>query len=129
MCFASDTSPDAACEGLYNFAAGESECNRRMCRFAKTLIHGNCHDRWFDKSISLTVLPNGQVGWNFEHSLADALVCHPMLSPFSSPFSIYFSFIYPKAFLIHWALFTSCNDKNLSFSPFPYKERKLVMFK
>ncbi|KAM6436351.1 carnitine O-palmitoyltransferase 1, muscle isoform 1-T2 [Liasis olivaceus] len=40
--------------------------------YAKSLLHGRCYDRWFDKSFTLVVYPNGKVGGNAEHSWADA---------------------------------------------------------
>ncbi|XP_067389199.1 carnitine O-palmitoyltransferase 1, muscle isoform isoform X1 [Emydura macquarii macquarii] len=43
-----------------------------MDRYAKSLLHGRCYDRWFDKSFTLVVYKNGKVGINMEHSWADA---------------------------------------------------------
>ncbi|KAI3371512.1 hypothetical protein L3Q82_024094, partial [Scortum barcoo] len=40
--------------------------------YAKSLLHGKCHDRWFDKSFNLIVFKNGTMGLNAEHSWADA---------------------------------------------------------
>uniref|UniRef100_A0AAQ4RVY7 Carnitine O-palmitoyltransferase 1, muscle isoform n=1 Tax=Gasterosteus aculeatus aculeatus TaxID=481459 RepID=A0AAQ4RVY7_GASAC len=40
--------------------------------YAKSLLHGKCYDRWFDKSFTLISYPNGKVGVNAEHSWADA---------------------------------------------------------
>ncbi|KAM4677552.1 carnitine O-palmitoyltransferase 1, muscle isoform [Discoglossus pictus] len=40
--------------------------------YAKSLLHGNCYNRWFDKSFSLVVFKNGKLGLNAEHSWADA---------------------------------------------------------
>uniref|UniRef100_A0A8C5MVR1 Carnitine O-palmitoyltransferase 1, muscle isoform n=1 Tax=Leptobrachium leishanense TaxID=445787 RepID=A0A8C5MVR1_9ANUR len=40
--------------------------------YAKSLLHGNCYNRWFDKSFSLVVYKNGKLGLNAEHSWADA---------------------------------------------------------
>uniref|UniRef100_A0A672MIL4 carnitine O-palmitoyltransferase n=1 Tax=Sinocyclocheilus grahami TaxID=75366 RepID=A0A672MIL4_SINGR len=40
--------------------------------YAKSLLHGKCYDRWFDKSINLIVFKNGTLGLNAEHSWADA---------------------------------------------------------
>uniref|UniRef100_A0A8D2ZW21 Carnitine O-palmitoyltransferase 1, muscle isoform n=1 Tax=Scophthalmus maximus TaxID=52904 RepID=A0A8D2ZW21_SCOMX len=40
--------------------------------YAKSLLHGNCYDRWFDKSFTLISYPNGKMGINAEHSWADA---------------------------------------------------------
>ncbi|XP_005988075.1 carnitine O-palmitoyltransferase 1, liver isoform [Latimeria chalumnae] len=41
-------------------------------RYAKSLLHGKCYDRWFDKSLSFVVFKNGKMGLNSEHSWADA---------------------------------------------------------
>ncbi|XP_076852436.1 carnitine O-palmitoyltransferase 1, liver isoform [Brachyhypopomus gauderio] len=41
-------------------------------RYAKSLLHGKCYDRWFDKSFSVVVFKNGKTGLNAEHSWADA---------------------------------------------------------
>uniref|UniRef100_A0A3P8RAB2 Carnitine O-palmitoyltransferase 1, muscle isoform n=1 Tax=Astatotilapia calliptera TaxID=8154 RepID=A0A3P8RAB2_ASTCA len=40
--------------------------------YAKSLLHGKCYDRWFDKSFTLISYPNGKMGVNVEHSWADA---------------------------------------------------------
>lgn len=40
--------------------------------YAKSLLHGKCYDRWFDKSLSFIVFKNGKIGLNAEHSWADA---------------------------------------------------------
>ncbi|XP_029379798.1 carnitine O-palmitoyltransferase 1, muscle isoform isoform X2 [Echeneis naucrates] len=40
--------------------------------YAKSLLHGKCYDRWFDKSFTLISYPNGKIGINAEHSWADA---------------------------------------------------------
>uniref|UniRef100_A0A8C8RYZ7 carnitine O-palmitoyltransferase n=1 Tax=Pelusios castaneus TaxID=367368 RepID=A0A8C8RYZ7_9SAUR len=40
--------------------------------YAKSLLHGNCYDRWFDKTFNLVVFKNGKMGLNAEHSWADA---------------------------------------------------------
>ncbi|KAF7239641.1 Carnitine O-palmitoyltransferase 1, liver isoform [Varanus komodoensis] len=40
--------------------------------YAKSLLHGRCCDRWFDKSFTLIVYRNGKSGINAEHSWADA---------------------------------------------------------
>ncbi|XP_042326457.1 carnitine O-palmitoyltransferase 1, muscle isoform [Sceloporus undulatus] len=42
--------------------------------YSKSLLHGKCYDRWFDKSFSLVVYRNGKLGANAEHSWADAPV-------------------------------------------------------
>ncbi|CAH8646050.1 unnamed protein product [Dicrocoelium dendriticum] len=41
----------------------------------KTFLTGNCYNRWFDKSFTLAVLPDGTFGFNIEHSWADAPIC------------------------------------------------------
>ncbi|XP_030626166.1 carnitine O-palmitoyltransferase 1, liver isoform [Chanos chanos] len=43
-------------------------------RYAKSLLHGKCYDRWFDKSFSVVIYKNGKTGLNAEHSWADAPV-------------------------------------------------------
>lgn len=40
--------------------------------YAKSLLHGRCYDRWFDKSFTFIVFKNGKMGMNAEHSWADA---------------------------------------------------------
>ncbi|XP_006264918.1 carnitine O-palmitoyltransferase 1, liver isoform isoform X1 [Alligator mississippiensis] len=40
--------------------------------YAKSLLHGRCYDRWFDKTFTLVVFKNGKMGLNAEHSWADA---------------------------------------------------------
>uniref|UniRef100_A0A8C3A150 Carnitine O-palmitoyltransferase 1, muscle isoform n=1 Tax=Cyclopterus lumpus TaxID=8103 RepID=A0A8C3A150_CYCLU len=40
--------------------------------YAKSLLHGKCYNRWFDKSFTLISYPNGKMGVNAEHSWADA---------------------------------------------------------
>ncbi|XP_062318285.1 carnitine O-palmitoyltransferase 1, muscle isoform isoform X1 [Osmerus eperlanus] len=40
--------------------------------YAKSLLHGKCYDRWFDKSFTLVAYKNGKLGVNAEHSWADA---------------------------------------------------------
>lgn len=41
-------------------------------RYAKSVLHGKCYDRWFDKSFSVVIFRNGKTGLNAEHSWADA---------------------------------------------------------
>ncbi|XP_049925287.1 carnitine O-palmitoyltransferase 1, liver isoform [Epinephelus moara] len=41
-------------------------------RYAKSLLHGKCYDRWYDKSFSIIIYKNGKSGLNAEHSWADA---------------------------------------------------------
>ncbi|XP_074872180.1 palmitoyl thioesterase CPT1C isoform X1 [Carettochelys insculpta] len=48
------------------------EPGRALDCYSKALLHGQCHDRWFDKSFTLIVFRNGKVGLNAEHSWADA---------------------------------------------------------
>ncbi|XP_028929802.1 carnitine O-palmitoyltransferase 1, brain isoform [Ornithorhynchus anatinus] len=43
-------------------------------KYAKALLHGKAHDRWFDKSFTLIIFTNGKMGLNVEHSWADAPV-------------------------------------------------------
>uniref|UniRef100_A0A8D2E755 carnitine O-palmitoyltransferase n=1 Tax=Theropithecus gelada TaxID=9565 RepID=A0A8D2E755_THEGE len=45
-----------------------------MDSYAKSLLHGQCYDRWFDKSFTFVVFKNGKIGINAEHSWADAPV-------------------------------------------------------
>ncbi|XP_053398248.1 carnitine O-palmitoyltransferase 1, liver isoform-like [Mercenaria mercenaria] len=40
--------------------------------FAGAMLHGNGSNRWFDKSFNLVITPNGRIGFNAEHSWADA---------------------------------------------------------
>nr|XP_061812468.1 carnitine O-palmitoyltransferase 1, liver isoform-like [Nerophis lumbriciformis] len=46
--------------------------SRSLDAYAKSLLHGKCYDRWFDKSFTLVSYPNGKMGINAEHSWADA---------------------------------------------------------
>uniref|UniRef100_A0AAY4DXP9 Carnitine O-palmitoyltransferase 1, muscle isoform n=1 Tax=Denticeps clupeoides TaxID=299321 RepID=A0AAY4DXP9_9TELE len=50
----------------------DAEKLRSLDLYAKSLLHGKCYDRWFDKSFTLVVYKNGKVGVNIEHSWADA---------------------------------------------------------
>ncbi|XP_069037892.1 carnitine O-palmitoyltransferase 1, liver isoform isoform X1 [Lepisosteus oculatus] len=43
-----------------------------LSNYAKSLLHGQCYDRWFDKSFTFIVYKNGTMGLNAEHSWADA---------------------------------------------------------
>jgi len=38
----------------------------------RSLLHGKCYDRWFDKSFNVVIYGNGRFGVNAEHSWADA---------------------------------------------------------
>ncbi|XP_022253543.1 carnitine O-palmitoyltransferase 1, muscle isoform-like [Limulus polyphemus] len=44
----------------------------KLDRFGQLLLHGKGYDRWYDKSFNLVVARNGRVGFNGEHSWADA---------------------------------------------------------
>lgn len=37
-------------------------------RFGKAMLHGNGHNRWFDKSFTICVGSNARIGFNAEHS-------------------------------------------------------------
>ncbi|MEA3507724.1 MAG: choline/carnitine O-acyltransferase, partial [Synergistota bacterium] len=50
---------------LDNFSPGTKEAA------ARTLLHGDTGNRWFDKSIQFIVCANGVAGLNFEHSHLD----------------------------------------------------------
>ncbi|XP_075364027.1 carnitine O-palmitoyltransferase 1, muscle isoform isoform X2 [Mycteria americana] len=56
-------------EEEHGYSPGREGC---MDAYAKSLLHGQCYDRWFDKSFTLVVYKNGKVGANAEHSWADA---------------------------------------------------------
>eukprot|EP00043_Microstomoeca_roanoka_P013995 m.137782 g.137782 ORF g.137782 m.137782 type:complete len:785 (-) comp15901_c0_seq1:477-2831(-) len=51
-----------------------NDCISEPNQQAMSLLHGNGHNRWFDKSISLIVFKNGRCGTNCEHTWADAPV-------------------------------------------------------
>ncbi|XP_014240868.1 carnitine O-palmitoyltransferase 1, liver isoform isoform X1 [Cimex lectularius] len=42
--------------------------------YGRNLLHGKGYDRWFDKSFTLCVGNNGRIGFNSEHSWADAAI-------------------------------------------------------
>eukprot|EP00918_Siedleckia_nematoides_P012688 GHVU01027769.1.p1 GENE.GHVU01027769.1~~GHVU01027769.1.p1 ORF type:complete len:764 (+),score=90.89 GHVU01027769.1:170-2461(+) len=49
----------------------------KLDKFGRSMLHGKGHDRWFDKSITLVVSSNGRIGFNAEHSWADApIIAH-----------------------------------------------------
>ncbi|XP_058518694.1 carnitine O-palmitoyltransferase 1, liver isoform [Ochotona princeps] len=50
----------------------KEEPEASMDSYAKSLLHGRCFDRWFDKSFTFIVFKNGKMGMNAEHSWADA---------------------------------------------------------
>ncbi|XP_026168064.1 carnitine O-palmitoyltransferase 1, liver isoform isoform X1 [Mastacembelus armatus] len=45
---------------------------KSLDRYAKSVLHGKCYDRWFDKSFNMIIFKNGTMGLNAEHSWADA---------------------------------------------------------
>lgn len=49
-----------------------NECD--LDRFGKAMLHGNGHNRWFDKSFTICIGSNGRIGFNAEHSFGDAAV-------------------------------------------------------
>lgn len=46
-----------------------------MTTVSNMLFHGNINNRWFDKSVHITVDPVGVIGACVEHSSLDATVC------------------------------------------------------
>uniref|UniRef100_A0A0V0G650 carnitine O-palmitoyltransferase n=1 Tax=Triatoma dimidiata TaxID=72491 RepID=A0A0V0G650_TRIDM len=46
----------------------------KLDQFGRTLLHGNGYNRWFDKSLTLCIGSNARIGFNAEHSWADAAV-------------------------------------------------------
>ena len=44
-------------------------------RYAAEALHGTGYNKWFDKTLSVTVFKNGRTCVNAEHSWADAPVC------------------------------------------------------
>ncbi|GAU97629.1 hypothetical protein RvY_08895 [Ramazzottius varieornatus] len=46
----------------------------KLDAYCKWLLHGNGHNRWYDKSFNVIVMANGKAGLNVEHSWADAPV-------------------------------------------------------
>lgn len=50
----------------------EFETQKQLNEFGQFLLHGKGKHIWFDKSFNLIVARNGQVGFNGEHSWADA---------------------------------------------------------
>uniref|UniRef100_A0A182SKJ0 carnitine O-palmitoyltransferase n=1 Tax=Anopheles maculatus TaxID=74869 RepID=A0A182SKJ0_9DIPT len=40
----------------------------KLDQFGRYLLHGNGHDRWFDKSFTVCVGSNGRIGFNAEHT-------------------------------------------------------------
>ncbi|XP_055635447.1 carnitine O-palmitoyltransferase 1, liver isoform isoform X2 [Toxorhynchites rutilus septentrionalis] len=46
----------------------------KLDQFGRYLLHGKGHDRWFDKSFTVCIGSNGRIGFNAEHTWADAPV-------------------------------------------------------
>ncbi|CAG9856114.1 unnamed protein product [Phyllotreta striolata] len=46
----------------------------KLDKYGRHLLHGKGYDRWFDKSFTLCISSNGRIGFNAEHSWADAAV-------------------------------------------------------
>ncbi|KAJ8970433.1 hypothetical protein NQ314_001228 [Rhamnusium bicolor] len=46
----------------------------KLDHYGRALLHGRGYDRWFDKTFTLCVGSNGRIGFNAEHSWADAAV-------------------------------------------------------
>uniref|UniRef100_A0A336M930 carnitine O-palmitoyltransferase n=1 Tax=Culicoides sonorensis TaxID=179676 RepID=A0A336M930_CULSO len=58
-------------EEPYEFELDHPE---KLDHYGKILLHGNGHNRWFDKSFTVCVGTNGRVGFNAEHTWSDAPV-------------------------------------------------------
>ncbi|XP_074083251.1 carnitine O-palmitoyltransferase 1, muscle isoform [Macrotis lagotis] len=52
----------------------DPEDEASLSLYGKALLHGNCYNRWFDKSFTLIAFKNGKLGLNTEHAWADAPV-------------------------------------------------------
>ncbi|XP_025421615.1 carnitine O-palmitoyltransferase 1, liver isoform isoform X2 [Sipha flava] len=52
----------------------DPENSKKLDEFGRILMTGKGYDRWFDKSFTLCIGSNGRVGFNAEHSWADAAV-------------------------------------------------------
>lgn len=50
-----------------------------MTEFSASLLHGNGHSRWFDKSFTAVIFKNAKLGVNAEHSWADAPIIGHLL--------------------------------------------------
>uniref|UniRef100_A0A0K8TTA0 carnitine O-palmitoyltransferase n=1 Tax=Tabanus bromius TaxID=304241 RepID=A0A0K8TTA0_TABBR len=46
----------------------------KLDHFGRILLHGNGHNRWFDKSFTVCVGTNGRLGFNAEHTWGDAAI-------------------------------------------------------
>jgi len=58
----------------YDNKLATQEAGSELSKLAKSLIHGNCCNRWFDKSFNLVIYKNCVIGINGEHAWADAPV-------------------------------------------------------
>ncbi|KAL5289699.1 CPT1A family protein [Megaselia abdita] len=58
-------------EEPYEFNMDQPEL---LDKFGRILLHGNGCNRWFDKSFTVCIGTNGRVGFNAEHTWADAPV-------------------------------------------------------
>ncbi|XP_066590701.1 carnitine O-palmitoyltransferase 1, liver isoform isoform X2 [Prorops nasuta] len=52
----------------------DPEHPQKLDKYGRILLHGKGYDRWFDKSFTLCIGNNGRIGFNAEHSWADAPV-------------------------------------------------------
>lgn len=50
----------------------DREDSSKLNHYGRCMLHGKGYDRWFDKSFSFLVGNNGMIGFNSEHSWADA---------------------------------------------------------
>ena len=57
---------------MNEFYSYDPEDDQQLSHFGRMMLHGNCSDRWFDKSFQVMVGSNGKIGLNGEHSWADA---------------------------------------------------------
>ncbi|XP_071534183.1 carnitine O-palmitoyltransferase 1, liver isoform isoform X1 [Panulirus ornatus] len=46
----------------------------QLDRFGRAMLHGKGYDRWYDKSFNVIIMKNGRIGFNAEHSWADAAI-------------------------------------------------------
>lgn len=52
----------------------DEEDPSKLDHYGQILLHGKGYDRWFDKSFTLCIGSNGRIGFNAEHSWADAAI-------------------------------------------------------
>lgn len=55
-----------------DFVSYEKSTQEELNKTCKRMLHGKGYDRWFDKSFTFVVCKNGQIGFNAEHTWADA---------------------------------------------------------